>query len=155
MGGRIEGDYGYTNARGGNSCPNQNGFTCNSDADQLGSTGRLGYTWGRALFYGKGGLAVGEVSLQTQNNAGSATAPSGTPFNGSSNWTTGWTIGGGMEFALTDRFSAKAEYMHYDLGTDTYKVDNGLLVDGSTKGDIVRVGVNLHFNPVQREMPLK
>jgi outer membrane immunogenic protein len=81
--------------------------------------------------------------------------PSFSPNNGETKWLTGWTVGGGMEFALTDRWSAKAEYMHYDLGKDTFAIDNGLTADASTRGDIVRVGVNLHLHPVQRELPLK
>ena len=35
-------------------------------------------------------------------------------------WQIGWTAGLGMEFALTDRWSAKAEYSHYELGRDTF-----------------------------------
>jgi opacity protein-like surface antigen len=152
----VEADYGGSNANGGASCPNRNQFTCNADADRLGSlTGRIGVTWGRALFYGKGGLAFGEVTAGTQDNAGPASGIG----RDDSKWATGWTVGGGMEFALTDRFSAKAEYMHYDLGSDTFTtfVFPALTgrTDVDTKGDIVRVGVNLHFNPAQREMPLK
>jgi opacity protein-like surface antigen len=61
-----------------------------------------------------------------------------------------------MEFALTDRWSAKAEYAHYELGKDSFATfvgDPGTNVD--TRGDTVRIGVNLHLNPVQREVPLK
>ena len=38
---------------------------------------------------------------------------------------------------------------------ETFKVDNNLLVDGDTRGSTVRIGLNLHLNPVQREVPLK
>jgi opacity protein-like surface antigen len=153
----IEGDYGWSNAHGGKSCPNAFFFTCVVEADQLGSlTGRLGYTWGRALFYAKGGWAVGDVTLKTVQNQALPTAPSNTPVNGETKTLSGWTLGGGMEFALTDRVSAKAEYMYYDLGSATYAVDNGLRVDSDTRGSTVRIGVNLHFNPIRREeAPLK
>ena len=33
----IEADYGWTNAQGGASCPNQNFFTCEADVDGLGT----------------------------------------------------------------------------------------------------------------------
>jgi opacity protein-like surface antigen len=152
----IEGDYGWTNTRGGKSCPNANGFTCEVDVDHLATfTGRLGYAWGRALFYGKAGLAVGDVTLQTKFNAQGAIPPSNTRVNGSSETLVGWTLGGGMEFALTDRWSAKAEYMYYDLGSHTYVVDNGLLVDGDTRGSTVRIGLNYHFAPRCCDAPLK
>jgi opacity protein-like surface antigen len=52
-----------------------------------------------------------------------------------------------MEFALTDRWSAKAEYMHYDLGTNNYTVnDAGFVANISTGGDLVRVGLNYRLN---------
>jgi opacity protein-like surface antigen len=147
----IEGDYGFSNARGGASCPNFNQFTCNADADRLAFlTGRLGVTWGRALFYTKAGLAVGEVAAGASDNAN----PPGIGRE-PSHWQAGWALGGGMEFALTNRWSAKAEYLHYDLGEKTFTTfvgDPGTKVD--TQGDTVRVGVNYHF---QREAaaPLK
>ncbi len=68
----------------------------------------------------------------------------------------GYTVGAGVEFALTDRWSAKGEYMYYDFGSETYTVDNNLRVDGDTRFSTVRIGLNLHFNPVQREIaPIK
>ena len=159
----VEGDYGFTNAEGGRSCDNAGGlvtgtfnFTCEAEVQRLASvTGRVGYTWGRALVYAKGGVAFGEVTAQTSQNSGLAVPPSGNPINGTTHWLTGWTVGGGMEFALTDRWSARAEYMHYDLGRDHFPVDSGLTADASTSGDTVRVGVNLHLHSVERELPLK
>ena len=159
----IEGDYGFSNSKGGGSCDDAGGavtglfdFTCQGRVDSLATlTARLGYTWGRALFYVKGGLATGEVRVETKNNLGLPVPPSGTPVNGETNWQTGWTVGGGMEFALTDRWSAKAEYLHYDLGSDSFAVDSGLVAKANTDGNIARIGVNLHFNPVQREALLK
>jgi opacity protein-like surface antigen len=181
----IEGDYGWSNARGGKggtSCPNDPAvqaitpfpfYTCESEVNQLTSlTGRMGITWGRALFYAKGGLAAGEITASKTPNTASPTF-FGVPFPvggadrpfttiqlqnavSTSNWQVGWTVGGGMEFALTDRWSAKAEYMYYDLGADTFTTfgtDPGTKVD--TRGSLVRIGINLHLNPVERELPLK
>ena len=152
----IEADYAWTNAHGSKACPNLFFYSCEVELDNLGSvTGRIGHTVGRALFYAKAGLAFGDVTLQTRRNDGLAIPPSNTSLNGSSETLFGWTAGGGMEFALTDRWSAKAEYMYYDLGKETYKVDFNSLVDGDTRGSTVRIGLNLHLNPVQREAPLK
>ncbi len=158
----VEGDYGATEARGGIACPNAAFFTCQADVHQLASlTGRLGVTLGRALLYGKGGWAAGEVSASTKLN------PAQTFdffFSGveTTKWLTGWTVGGGMEFALSDRWSAKAEYMHYDLGTGRFQVSDGTavgfgpeFVDAHVREDVVRVGVNLHLQPRAEPVPLK
>jgi opacity protein-like surface antigen len=157
----IEADYGWTNAHGGKSCSGTPGptffFNCEVETDGIGSvTGRLGYAYGRALFYGKAGVAFSEFTLQTKQNSGVATLPSNTPVNGSSESLVGYTVGAGMEFALTDRWSARGEYMYYDFGSETFTVDNNTRVDGDTRGSAVRVGLNLHFNPVRRETgPIK
>ena len=77
-----------------------------------------GYTWGRALFYVKGGLAAGEVTAGTlhSNNTGLQSRLCHAALAAHATGQTAGPLGGGMEFALTDRWSAKAEYMHYDLG---------------------------------------
>jgi opacity protein-like surface antigen len=158
----IEGEYGAGNAHGGVSCPNMNFFTCEADTHGLAMfTGRIGTTWGRALFYAKGGLAVGEVEAGAKVNApsnpfGGLIPLAFTPGVRTSNWQTGWTVGGGMEFALTNRWSAKAEYMYYDLGDDTFKTfstDTGTRVD--THGNLVRIGVNYHLHSEPPSPPLK
>jgi opacity protein-like surface antigen len=161
----IEGDYGFANAKGGKSCTG--GVTpfllsCNAEMDNLALvTGRLGYTWQRALFYAKGGLAVGQATVQTSANT--STVPlffTGVPLlvpavNGETKWLTGWTVGGGVEFALTDKWSAKAEYMHFDLGSEKFAIDAPFVADASARGDIVRVGVNYHFHAMRETAPLK
>jgi len=148
----MEGDFGFSNARGARPCPSAFFFSCEDNVDQLGSlSARLGYTLGRALLYAKGGLTFGEVTAQGHLDAGttnvigfSLASPVSTTI-----WAGGWTGGGGMEFALTEKLSAKAEYMHYDLGKDTYTVDNsgfGQIV-ANASGNTVRVGVNYHIAP--------
>ena len=150
----IEGDYGWSNANGGKQCPGFF-FTCQAQLDDLGSvTARLGYSYGRALFYAKGGWAGGEVTATGTLN----TVPA-LPVSVETKWQNGWTLGGGMEFALTDRWSAKAEYMHYDLGKERFVITTGGVlseaVDIDTRGDTVRIGVNYHFAPRCCDGPLK
>ena len=163
----VEGDYGVSNAIGGKSCPAAAAggtgffFTCDAEADRLAAVAaRLGITWGRALFYAKGGWAAADISASTHLNPATITAanigaPLAVPVK-TTQWANGWTVGGGMEFALTDRWSAKAEYMHYDLGSDRYQVNNiPETVDASTRGDTVRVGLNLHLQTTRAPEPLK
>jgi len=145
----IEGDFGFSNSRGGKSCPNLFFFSCEAEMERLGSlTGRLGYTWGRALFYAKGGWAAGELAAQSHLNPGSTLGGLLAGPLSTTKWANGWTVGGGMEFALTDSWSAKAEYMHSDLGKERFIVDDSgrEFVNAATTADAVRLGVNYHFN---------
>jgi opacity protein-like surface antigen len=52
-----------------------------------------------------------------------------------------------MEFAFTDRWSAKAEYMHYEFPQYAFTVAPDAMANASTTGNIVRIGVNYHFRP--------
>jgi opacity protein-like surface antigen len=52
-----------------------------------------------------------------------------------------------MEFALTDRWSAKAEYMHYEFPQYAFAVAPNETANASTTGDAIRVGANYHFGP--------
>lgn len=71
-------------------------------------TGQLGYAWDRFLVYGKGGWAGAEVDRSTlNNNNGVASAIS--------QRASGWTIGGGAEWAFGNGWSVAVEYGYYDL----------------------------------------
>ena len=108
--------------------------------------GRFGPTWGRTLVYATGGLAVGNVRSSL-----SGTSPfTGGAFSGSrSDTRVGWTFGGGIEHAFTDRISAKLEYLHFDLGSEPFNVTSpaGTLTASSRmEGDLIRAGLNLKLN---------
>ena len=67
-------------------------------------TGRLGYTWGPALLYVKGGYAYSD------NNefANAAGAPAAVAFSGDHR--NGYTVGAGSEYMFAQNWSAKIEY---------------------------------------------
>jgi opacity protein-like surface antigen len=149
----IEADSGRASASGGVSCPNLFLFTCEAKLNSLSSlTGRLGIVWQRALIYVKAGVATGQVRSQTTFNANVAPQPTqASATNGETKRLVGWTVGGGLEFALTERWSAKAEYMHFDLGSAVFDVFPNAagaalgccFADLDTQGDLVRIGVNV------------
>jgi len=107
--------------------------------DWLGTVrGRVGFLATPALLmYGTGGFAYGEVKVSTsitQSNtdcanfgAGSCVA-SNAATSGESQTRAGWTAGGGFEWLFAPQWSAKAEYLFYDLGSVTFS--NGTLVTG-------------------------
>lgn len=116
------------------------------------------------LAYASGGLAYGGVSTETHTSVspGLVGAP---PFCGpagniwcgdgsASKVMFGWTAGAGLEQALPNGWSAKAEYLYYDLGRVSYdhlsQSPAGLLamsVDSSIRGHIGRIGLNYKFGP--------
>jgi outer membrane immunogenic protein len=106
-------------------------------------------TW---LIYFTGGLAFGG------DNANSTLAQSGGGFVGTgagsiSNTRLGGTYGAGLEWMFARNWSAKAEYLFYDLGTTNFAYaarSGGVVYQTVTnsvhfEGNIARVGVNLHF----------
>ena len=148
----VEGDLGRSGARGASPCTNNPIlYSCEDGIGALGSvTGRIGYSWGRALFYAKGGWAIGEVTADTHLNtlAANGLVPN---VMSATHWENGWTAGGGMEFALNDKWSAKAEYMHYELQSASFTVQEGVTPTGTTIGDAVRVGANYHLGRTSQE----
>ncbi len=140
----VEGDYGFTNARGGSACPNAVFFSCVAEMDTLALiTGRVGLAHQRALYYVKGGIAIGEVATGYEQNGGGLSAVASVPGDIKTETLTGWTFGAGMEYAVTDKWSVKGEWMHFDLGKENY--DLSFPMQSTTSGDIARIGVSYHF----------
>jgi outer membrane immunogenic protein len=150
-------------------------LTATNSVNWLGTfRGRLGVTFPTpsVLVYGTGGLAYGGVNSSTTigqvwtGNASVATVngPYGSVAS-SSQTRVGWTVGAGAEWMITGKWSAKLEYLYYDLGSVSYgsTLSNIVLPPGglvptggvfytlgatsSTRisGDIIRVGLNYHF----------
>jgi outer membrane immunogenic protein len=111
--------------------------TCTTKNTWLGTTrGRIGYGgWDRWLPYITGGAAYG--SVKAENSLTGSTSE--TRF--------GWTVGAGLEYAMWNNWSVKAEYLYADLG----KFDCGAPCGAGTPNDvsfkshIVRAGVNYRF----------
>jgi outer membrane immunogenic protein len=132
-------------------------------------TGRVGYANDKALFYLKGGAAFLNVDVNARYTAQHNPArddPDGiAQFDFSKSETMwGWTIGAGVEYAISRSLSLKAEYQHFDFGTmdmsyegAQYRWCNGsghcagsTTIVGDSETDVtvdaVSVGLNYHFN---------
>jgi outer membrane immunogenic protein len=106
----------------------------------LGSvTGRLGYTWGPALLYVKGGYAWAD----TRNTGGFG----GGTFSDTHIGRDGYTVGGGLEYLFTQNWSGKIEYQYYDFGRVNVFDANDVFV-GRVRNDehTIKVGLNYRFN---------
>ncbi len=93
--------------------PDGTTITAQSRADIQGSIrGRLGIAWDRALIYATGGVAFGGFNTNV-SIANTGFLNGGVPFfaNGSvSSTRVGWTVGGGIDYAITNNWSVFAEY---------------------------------------------
>jgi outer membrane immunogenic protein len=111
--------------------------------NQLGSaTGRLGYTWGPALLYAKGGYA-----WRDNNNIGVTVAGLPAAFTTNGTRKDGYTVGAGLEYMFAPNWSAKAEYQYYNFGSTTFTSGPAPVVGAHFRDDehTVKVGVNYRF----------
>jgi outer membrane immunogenic protein len=132
----IEADINASDIKGSNTSAGMLGFataqfTTGQKVDWFGTVrGRLGFLpTDRLLVYGTGGLAYGEVKENTSittigagtnvtnGGFGVSCVANQTCFAGSASGVrTGWTAGVGVEYAIWQNLTAKAEYLYVDLG---------------------------------------
>ena len=105
----VEGNFSWANISGSSSPPAFIGTeTFDAKTDWLASvTGRLGYAWDRWLLYAKGGAAWAHDKYNITTYLGTWAT---------SETRSGWTVGGGLEWAFANNWSAKLEYQFYDFG---------------------------------------
>jgi outer membrane immunogenic protein len=150
-----------------------NNISANGNMDFFGTVrGRLGYlAMPNLLVYGTGGVAYGNISYSVdiaQYGLGTTgTVNQLATGNGYySNVQVGWTAGGGAEWMFMPNWSAKVEYLYYDLGgadfavntlatglganavvptrTSTYYTNTN--ITNRVTGNIARAGVNYHLS---------
>ena len=144
----VEADLGWTSARarGSEFVSGEYNFI-RVDYSTLGSLrARLGYAFDRVLVYGTGGLAIANIKSVGDHQY----LPGATTYDGIATHNgirTGWIIGGGLEYAVTQNYSLKAEALYQDLGN----VVSGVASSGcrfgfkKTTSTVVRAGVNYKF----------
>lgn len=76
---------------------------------------RLGVAVDRALFYATGGAAFASFKENYYTGAAGGGALLATPTH----TRVGWTVGGGVEYAITPAWSLRAEYRYADFGSFT------------------------------------
>lgn len=101
---------------------------------------RLGFALDRALFYVTGGAAFAGVTNTYQSWLG---------YNSIGRSLAGWTIGGGLEYALFNNWSVRAEYRYADFGSTTdypYAAVPGGGVTHHVTENAVRAGFSYKFD---------
>ncbi len=171
----LEGDFNWSSLRSNvnaayTAFPSANPLFTISPATETLSTrldwfstirGRGGFTFDRWLVFATGGLAIGHFRSSTSVVYGtSGTSP---VFSGAShageNTTTrlGYAIGGGVEYAFTNNWSLKAEYLYMNFGSWSYASALAAPAAAATAGyawttnvsareHVARVGINYKFD---------
>jgi outer membrane immunogenic protein len=93
---------------------------------------RVGFAADRVLFYLTGGVAFGDVVVNTISNWQSADK-------------TGWTAGGGVEGAFTDHWTARVEYLYVDLQNSTFTPVVNTNVGVKFNANLIRAGLDYKF----------
>jgi outer membrane immunogenic protein len=134
----LEGDWDWSDIKDSVAC---GAFSCETKNPWFGTVrGRIGYAFDRWLPYFTGGVAFGKVEASSTNPA----AP------GASDTRTGWTVGGGLEYAFLGNWSAKLEYLYVDLGSFDCSAScsgvAGVASNVDFKTNIIRAGLNYKFS---------
>jgi outer membrane immunogenic protein len=125
--------------------------TFTSGLDTLGTVrARLGWLWTPTLLaYATGGFAYGETKVGSSFTCPICVPPGAVALT-STNTSTGWTAGAGLEWQFAPLWSVKAEYLYVDLGSRSdiigYGPFNSTLTSTVEERDnIVRAGLNYKF----------
>jgi outer membrane immunogenic protein len=143
----LEADFGLSSAKTTTTgVTNFMRWTSETGIDALGTfRGRLGYAFDRVLIYGTGGLAYGK-SRNTHKSDSSAAYT----WTDRAGWRAGYTAGAGFEYKFDRNWSAKGEFLYYDLGSkDHISVftpgNTNIGLRDRTNGYVGRVGINYFF----------
>jgi outer membrane immunogenic protein len=101
---------------------------------------RFGYALDRALLYVTGGYTGANLK-------GSVADFSGAPniYASQSAYLNGFILGGGLEFAVTNNISLKAEYLFNDYGSASYFSSTRDAMTSGVNFSTLRAGINYHF----------
>ncbi len=133
----LEGDYAWSHiADAASPLP---GVTSTGIVQNLDTVrARFGYSYDRALFFATGGYAGGSIRGVLNNARVGSVADQ-------SQYANGFALGLGVEYALTSRISAKAEYLYTALGSNAYFVGTPNPTNVGANVNTLRGGVNYHF----------
>jgi outer membrane immunogenic protein len=116
------------------------GVSSGGNGEYFGTVrGRAGYAIDRTLLFVTGGLAYGGLNSS--------------PFGGNATSNVGYALGGGVEYAFTEHWTAKVEALYINLSdgnSRTIAITNGGVIypisaTNGNGGGVVRVGVNYKF----------
>ncbi len=97
---------------------------------------RLGYGFDRALLFVAGGLSYADESVSF----------SGTSTGAGPSWVTGWNLGAGVDYAVTDNWVARLEYIHDEFSPKHFATGGAPLnIRQKFSDDLVRAALIYKF----------
>ncbi|MBZ9961641.1 MULTISPECIES: outer membrane protein [unclassified Mesorhizobium] len=129
----AEAELNYSSAKGAEELGAGN--LLGTDVKWFGSiNAKAGYAMDRFLIYGIGGVAF--AGIETSQDAGTSFDNTRTSI--------GWTVGAGVDYALTDRFVVGAQYRYYDFSKEHFDAPDDFL-DRDQNVKLNTVGINLSY----------
>jgi outer membrane immunogenic protein len=130
----LEGDLAWASIKGDDG--GVGGTLDQSTYRWLGSVrGRLGYAANNWLFFGTGGWAFANIRHFNDGGAGDS-------FN---NTRSGWTLGGGVEYAFLPNWTVRADYRYFDFGSYSRSAPANLVVPYSVSNKLQTVTAGLSY----------
>jgi outer membrane immunogenic protein len=139
----AEAQYSWLGGNSGGGVVFPGGTLVTGNTDQLGSaTARLGYAFGPALLYAKGGYA-----WRGNNNIGVSVGGLPAAFTTSGDHRDGYTVGAGLEYLFAPNWSVKGEYQFYNFGNTTFTAGPAPIIGARFRDDehTVKLGINYRF----------
>ncbi len=101
---------------------------------------RFGYALDRALIYVTGGYTGAVLKGSVSDNGGIPNI-----YASQSAYLNGFTVGAGLEFAVTNNISLKGEYLFNDYGSSPYFSGTRDAITSGVSFSTLRAGINYHF----------
>ncbi len=151
----IVGDIAYSDVSSGRSYINTSQAAGNAGQDRIGTSldwlfsvrGKAGLAMDNLFLYTTGGLALAQTGLSVHSDNTFVAGLTRPVDARSSDWTLGWVVGAGTEYAINDKISITSEALYYNFATAVHGISpinsNGALqIDDQRSMWVARVGVN-------------
>ena len=135
----LEGDFSWTSLIKGTSTDSAGAAITTSPQWTSTLTGRVGAAFDRLLVYGKGGLAIAD-DQSTFTPVGGATLTDTVTR-------TGWTVGAGLEYALTNNWTVRAEYDYLGFGNKQLSFTPAVTSNADLNVQEIKAGFDYKFGP--------
>ena len=144
----VEADFDFANVKGSYVIDPQTDLASqshvNGKIENFGTVrARAGYAFDNVLIFATGGFAYGSTKTSITNFTNS-----NSPLVTSTATPTGYVLGAGAEYALTNNWIVKAEYLYVNFGKKSAsfsELDLTATTNVRTTLNVVRLGVNYKF----------